>query len=83
MTRAGLAALESRQMPDGEKRRRADYVVRTGLGKRHSLRALAHVVKELKETGKGRRCARSCSTPKRRGWMPPAATASSRSPRSS
>ncbi len=40
MTKARLAAVEARQMPDGQKRRRADVVISTGLGKRHSLRAL-------------------------------------------
>jgi dephospho-CoA kinase len=40
MTKARLAAIEARQMPDREKRRRADIVIETGLGKRHSLQAL-------------------------------------------
>jgi dephospho-CoA kinase len=40
MTKARLAAMEARQLPDAEKRRRADVVISTGLGKRHSLRAL-------------------------------------------
>lgn len=46
MTKERLAAIEARQMPDGQKRRRADIVIETGLGKRHSLvnlrRALVH-----------------------------------------
>ena len=36
------------QMPDAEKRRRADWVVDTGLGRRPTLAALAKVVRELK-----------------------------------
>ena len=40
MTKAQLAAVEARQMPDAQKRRRADIVIRTGLGKRHSLQIL-------------------------------------------
>jgi dephospho-CoA kinase len=36
------------QMPDAEKRRRADWVVDTGLGRRPTLAALARVVRELK-----------------------------------
>ena len=37
MTKERLAAIEARQMPDRQKRRRADIVIETGLGKRHSL----------------------------------------------
>lgn len=37
------------QMPDGEKRRRADYVVETGQGLGHTWRALRQVIKEVKE----------------------------------
>ena len=40
MTKESLAAIEARQMLDREKRRRADIVIDTGLGKRHSLQAL-------------------------------------------
>jgi dephospho-CoA kinase len=48
MTRSRLAAILSRQMPDAEKRRRADFVVSTGLDRRSSLHALAEVVRVLR-----------------------------------
>lgn len=47
MTEADLAAVIARQMPDAEKRRRADVVVRTGLSRHHSLRALRRVIQGL------------------------------------
>lgn len=51
MTEQRLADIRSRQMPDAEKRRRADFVVHTGLGRRESLRGLAHIVKLVREGG--------------------------------
>jgi dephospho-CoA kinase len=44
MTKERLAAIEARQLPDREKRRRADIVIETGLGKRHSLAALRRAI---------------------------------------
>jgi len=44
MTAAKFAAIRAQQMPDGEKRRRADFIVPTGLSKRESLRRLLRVV---------------------------------------
>ncbi|MDX2074257.1 MAG: dephospho-CoA kinase [Alphaproteobacteria bacterium] len=40
MTREKLAAIRARQMPDAEKRKRADGIVHTGLGKAASMRML-------------------------------------------
>ena len=48
MTEAKMQAILDRQLPDREKRRRADFVVQTGLNKAHSLRQLATVVRLLK-----------------------------------
>jgi dephospho-CoA kinase len=48
MSAADIAAVIARQMPDAEKRRRADVVVRTGLSRFHALRALRRLIKELR-----------------------------------
>jgi dephospho-CoA kinase len=48
MSAADIAAVIARQMPDAEKRRRADLVVRTGLSRFHALRALRRLIKELR-----------------------------------
>lgn len=48
MTPAKLAAILARQTPDRVKRRRADWVVPTGLGRGFSLRHLRHAVKLAK-----------------------------------
>ena len=55
MTAQRLAGVEARQTPDREKRRRADFVVPTGLDRRTSLRALARIVRVLRRTSRGRR----------------------------
>lgn len=39
-----LAAIRARQMPDAAKRRRADFVVPTGIGRRETLRRLRRIV---------------------------------------
>jgi dephospho-CoA kinase len=49
MTGQRLADIRRRQMPDEEKRRRADFIVQTGLGRREALRALSHIVKLTRE----------------------------------
>ncbi len=48
MSAADIAAVLARQMPDAEKRRRADVVVRTGLSRFHAQRALRRLIKELR-----------------------------------
>ena len=47
MTPARLAAIMARQMPDSEKRRRADIVVPSGLGRAVTWRALRQAVERL------------------------------------
>ena len=48
MTEERLAAILSNQMPDHEKRRRADFVVSTGLSRGLSLRRLRAIVRLLR-----------------------------------
>jgi dephospho-CoA kinase len=48
MTAAKLAAIEARQMPDAEKRQRADLVIATGLGRRHSLNLLRRSMRRMR-----------------------------------
>jgi len=48
MSRDAIAAVIARQMPDAEKRRRADVVIRTGLSRYHALRALRRLVASLR-----------------------------------
>jgi len=52
MTAARLAAIQSRQMPDVEKRKRADFVVPSGLGRAVTWRRLRAVLRKL--AGKNR-----------------------------
>lgn len=47
MTAERLAGVEARQMPDAEKRRRADIVIETGLDRRHSLARLHRAIRRL------------------------------------
>ena len=47
MSRADIEAVIARQMPDREKRRRADLVVRTGLSRNHTLRILTRFIQTL------------------------------------
>ncbi len=39
-----LAAIRRRQLPDVEKRRRADFVIPSGLNKRRGIAAVAHII---------------------------------------
>jgi dephospho-CoA kinase len=47
MTAERLAGVEARQMPDSEKRRRADIVIETGLDRHHSLAKLRLALSRL------------------------------------
>ena len=62
MTEARFAAILAQQMPDAEKRRRADFVVPTGLDRSLSLRRLRAIVRFLRSEG-----ARSPSRVRRAG----------------
>lgn len=48
MSTADVAAVIARQMPDVEKRRRADVVVHTGLSRHHALRRLRRLIADLR-----------------------------------
>jgi dephospho-CoA kinase len=43
-----LAAIRRRQLPDAEKRRRADFVIPTGLDRRQSVRAIARIIERVR-----------------------------------
>jgi dephospho-CoA kinase len=47
MTRAILAAIKARQMPDAQKRRRADFIVPSGLGRAVTWRRLRQVLRKF------------------------------------
>lgn len=47
MTEAEIDSVLARQMPDAEKRRRADVVVRTGLSRHHAQRQLRRLIQGL------------------------------------
>jgi dephospho-CoA kinase len=42
-----IEAVIARQMPDAEKRRRADVVVRTGLSRHYALRSIRRLIRNL------------------------------------
>jgi dephospho-CoA kinase len=48
MSEVQAEAIIARQMPDAEKRRRADVVVQTGLSRYHALRRLRRLIQELR-----------------------------------
>jgi dephospho-CoA kinase len=48
MSRSEVEAVIARQMPDAEKRRRADVVIQTGLSRNHTLRALRRLIMEVR-----------------------------------
>ena len=43
-----LAAIRRRQLPDVEKRRRADFIIPTGLDRRQSVRAIARIIDRMR-----------------------------------
>ncbi|MAI12783.1 MAG: dephospho-CoA kinase [Rhodospirillaceae bacterium] len=47
MTQTKFQDILKRQLPDHEKRRRADFIVPTGLGKAHTYRALQRLIRDL------------------------------------
>lgn len=49
MTPETFAAVRAKQMPDAEKRRRADFVVPTGLGKGETLRRLRRILRLVRQ----------------------------------
>ncbi|MSP83639.1 MAG: dephospho-CoA kinase [Alphaproteobacteria bacterium] len=51
MTAARLADILGRQMPSRVKRRRADFVIPTGLGRRTSLLAVRRIARRLRQKG--------------------------------
>ena len=46
MSNTDIQAVIARQMPDAEKRRRADSVIRTGLSRHHSLKEISRLIRE-------------------------------------
>ena len=63
MTEIRLAAILRKQMPDCEKRRRADFVVPTGLGRNLTLRHMRIIVTLLKEQNLPHRTVRRPPSP--------------------
>ncbi len=57
MTEQKFAAILAQQTPDAEKRARADFVVPTGLGKRHALDAIRRLLARLNRPVGGTRAA--------------------------
>ena len=51
VSEARLQAILAEQVPDAEKRRRADYIVDTGLSRRHALRQIEAVLRDLRGRG--------------------------------
>lgn len=72
MTAERLASILAKQMPDAEKRRRADLVIPTGLGQAFTMRSVERLVAGLRRDpayGKRMACGKSCSIRRRRAWI--------------
>ena len=48
MDRAQIEAVIARQMPDAQKRRMADIVIRTGLSRFHTIRAVKRLIQGIR-----------------------------------
>jgi dephospho-CoA kinase len=85
MTPAKLARIRALQVPDAEKRRRADFVIETGRLRRDTEAQVRRLVACLKARGVRycAKCVKSSSTPKPPASRSPKATGSSRSAASS
>jgi hypothetical protein len=81
MTEEKLNFILSKQLPDAEKRARADYVIDTSLDLETTARQVERIIAELKNIGQAEWSGKSYSTPKRRAWIRRRATVSSRSAR--
>lgn len=51
MTAERLKSILARQMADRERRRRADYIIPSGLGRRAALEVVARIVREVRSPG--------------------------------
>ena len=69
MTAEKFAAIVQLQMPDSQKRRRADFIIPTGRGRRATWLAVRNLVACLArhDVGYCRSCAKLFSTPRQRG----------------
>jgi len=54
MTRDKFAAILARQVPDAEKRRLADFVIQSGLGRHHALQQVRRIVMVARKMSPGR-----------------------------